>query len=101
MKLLSTVAAVSIYQALAFALPAESPVEKRATVQGFDISHYQSNVNFQGAYNSGARFVIIKVLIRSTPSFPPVTNINLRPPKAPPTSTPASPRTTTAPPPPA
>ena len=31
-----------------------------AQVQGFDISHYQGNVDFQGAYNSGARFVIIK-----------------------------------------
>ena len=38
-----------------------APLEKRATVQGFDISHYQPNVNFQAAYNSGARFVIIKV----------------------------------------
>lgn len=35
-----------------------------ATVQGFDISNYQPNVNFAGAYSSGARFVIIKV--RST-----------------------------------
>lgn len=33
-----------------------------ATVQGFDISHYQSNVDFNAAYSSGARFVIIKVL---------------------------------------
>jgi GH25 family lysozyme M1 (1,4-beta-N-acetylmuramidase) len=32
-----------------------------ATVQGFDISNYQPNVNFAGAYSSGARFVIIKV----------------------------------------
>nr|QNJ46256.1 GH25 muramidase [Gelasinospora cratophora] len=32
----------------------------QATVQGFDISHYQSSVNFAGAYSSGARFVIIK-----------------------------------------
>lgn len=32
-----------------------------AAVQGFDISHYQSNVNFAGAYAAGARFVIIKV----------------------------------------
>ncbi|KAJ2978677.1 hypothetical protein NUW58_g7423 [Xylaria curta] len=31
-----------------------------AVVQGFDISHYQSSVNFAAAYNSGARFVIIK-----------------------------------------
>jgi GH25 family lysozyme M1 (1,4-beta-N-acetylmuramidase) len=33
----------------------------QATVQGFDISHYQANVNFAAAYNSGARFVMIKV----------------------------------------
>lgn len=32
-----------------------------ATVQGFDISHYQSSVNFAAAYSAGARFVIIKV----------------------------------------
>jgi hypothetical protein len=38
-----------------------APLEKRATLQGFDVSHYQPNVNFKAAYNSGARFVIIKV----------------------------------------
>ncbi|KAJ8126405.1 hypothetical protein O1611_g7233 [Lasiodiplodia mahajangana] len=32
-----------------------------ATVQGFDISHYQASVNFGAAYSAGARFVIIKV----------------------------------------
>ncbi|RBA11791.1 lysozyme [Fusarium proliferatum] len=31
-----------------------------ATVQGFDISHYQSSVDFGAAYSQGARFVIIK-----------------------------------------
>ncbi|KAI1428920.1 glycoside hydrolase family 25 protein [Xylaria sp. FL1777] len=31
-----------------------------ATVQGFDISHYQPSVNFAAAYSAGARFVIIK-----------------------------------------
>ncbi|KAL4964306.1 lysozyme [Aspergillus stella-maris] len=31
-----------------------------AAVQGFDISNYQSNVDFAGAYNAGARFVMIK-----------------------------------------
>ncbi|KAI1462972.1 glycoside hydrolase family 25 protein [Daldinia caldariorum] len=31
-----------------------------AAVPGFDISHYQSSVDFAAAYNSGARFVIIK-----------------------------------------
>lgn len=33
----------------------------RATVQGFDISNYQPNVDFAAAYKAGARFVIIKV----------------------------------------
>lgn len=32
-----------------------------ASVQGFDISHYQASVNFGAAYADGARFVIIKV----------------------------------------
>ncbi|KAH8703118.1 glycoside hydrolase family 25 protein [Talaromyces proteolyticus] len=31
-----------------------------ASVQGFDISNYQGNIDWSGAYNSGARFVIIK-----------------------------------------
>ncbi|KAI9367441.1 glycoside hydrolase superfamily [Aspergillus egyptiacus] len=31
-----------------------------AAVQGFDISHYQASVDYQGAYDSGARFVMIK-----------------------------------------
>lgn len=39
-----------------------------AAVQGFDISHYQANVDFQGAYDSGARFVIIKVRFHSQPN---------------------------------
>lgn len=30
------------------------------SVQGFDILNYQPNVDFGGAYASGARFVIIK-----------------------------------------
>ena len=34
-----------------------------AEVQGFDISDYQPNVNYQAAKDSGARFVIIKVWI--------------------------------------
>ncbi|KAI4223669.1 MAG: hypothetical protein L6R40_008490 [Gallowayella cf. fulva] len=59
MKLAPTFAFIAIYQAFALALPA-SNLQKRATVQGFDISHYQPTVNYQGAYNSGARFVIIK-----------------------------------------
>ena len=42
-----------------------------ASVQGFDISGYQGNVDFAGAYASGARFVIIKVSGRRRvlPSF--------------------------------
>ncbi|KAI0969113.1 glycoside hydrolase family 25 protein [Xylaria arbuscula] len=43
-----------------------------ATVQGFDISHYQSSVNFAAAYSAGARFVIIKATEGTTyldPSF--------------------------------
>lgn len=32
-----------------------------AAVQGFDISNWQSSVDFAGAYGSGARFVMIKV----------------------------------------
>lgn len=43
-----------------------------ATVQGFDISHYQSSVDFAAAYSSGARFVIIKATEGTTyqdPSF--------------------------------
>jgi len=31
-----------------------------ATVQGFDISSYQPNVDFASAYSAGARFVLIK-----------------------------------------
>ena len=45
----------------ATALPS-APLEARASgVQGFDISGYQSNVDFAGAYKDGARFVMIKV----------------------------------------
>lgn len=47
---------------LAAGVASASPLETRASgVQGFDISHYQANVNFAGAYSSGARFVMIKV----------------------------------------
>lgn len=60
-----------ILSSLSLAAPA-ADLEKRATVQGFDISNYQPTVNFQGAYNSGARFVIIKATEGTTytsPSF--------------------------------
>ncbi|KAI1105398.1 glycoside hydrolase family 25 protein [Jackrogersella minutella] len=43
-----------------------------AAVPGFDISHYQSSVDFAAAYSSGARFVIIKATEGTTyvdPSF--------------------------------
>jgi hypothetical protein len=32
-----------------------------AAVSGFDVSHYQSSVDFAAAYKAGARFVMIKV----------------------------------------
>ena len=54
----------SILAGIAVALcPANAaPIEERAAgVQGFDISNWQHNVDFSGAYKSGARFVIIKV----------------------------------------
>lgn len=45
---------------LANAAPAQ--LESRAdSVTGFDISGYQTSVDYAGAYKSGARFVIIKV----------------------------------------
>ena len=56
--------------ALAAVSAAPTALEKRSTVQGFDISHYQGTVNFNGAYSSGARFVIIKVRLSQSPSLP-------------------------------
>lgn len=35
-------------------------VTSAASVQGFDVSNYQPNVDMKAAYNGGARFVIIK-----------------------------------------
>ncbi|MDI1492709.1 MAG: hypothetical protein OHK93_004491 [Ramalina farinacea] len=55
----SIISPLLFLSALTVAAPT-TPIEKRATVQGFDLSHYQANVDFQGAYNDGARFVIIK-----------------------------------------
>lgn len=69
MKLASAFTAVVLCPAVALAFPAE-PLEKRSTVQGFDISHYQGTVDFKGAYNSGARFVIIKVDTDRLPAAP-------------------------------
>ena len=44
---------------LVAAVPAE--LSKRAEVKGFDVSHYQPNVDFKAAYNTGGlRFVYIK-----------------------------------------
>ncbi|KAG8528619.1 uncharacterized protein KY384_006306 [Bacidia gigantensis] len=57
--------------ALASAAPS-GELEKRATVKGFDISHYQTSVDFNAAYSGGARFVIIKATEGTTykdPSF--------------------------------
>jgi GH25 family lysozyme M1 (1,4-beta-N-acetylmuramidase) len=52
----------TVFIAIAISLASAFPLEERASsVQGFDISNYQPTVNFQAAYNSGARFVIIKV----------------------------------------
>ena len=45
----------------AFNAVSAAPLQKRDTVQGFDISHYQGSIDFDGAYSDGARFVIIKV----------------------------------------
>ncbi|KAI7230436.1 hypothetical protein KC330_g6942 [Hortaea werneckii] len=46
---------------LSSAIASPTPNVKRAgEVQGFDISHYQSNVNFGSAYDGGLRFVYIK-----------------------------------------
>ena len=60
-----SLSSVLVALSLATAAPV-AELEKRATVQGFDISHYQATVNFQAAYNSGARFVIIKVTISAS-----------------------------------
>ncbi|KAF2760314.1 putative N,O-diacetyl muramidase [Pseudovirgaria hyperparasitica] len=49
-----------LLSALSVALASPVGFEKRATVEGFDISHYQSSVDFAGAYNAGLRFVLIK-----------------------------------------
>ena len=53
---------ISLLSVPVLAAGAPALLEERAgTVQGFDISHYQGTVDFKAAYNSGARFVIIKV----------------------------------------
>lgn len=48
--------------AIGLASAAPTNIEDRSNrVQGFDISSYQPNVNFNAARADGARFVIIKV----------------------------------------
>lgn len=56
---MKTTSITSLFLALASAAIA-SPLEKRATVEGFDVSHYQPTVNFPAAYKGGLRFVFIK-----------------------------------------
>ena len=59
---------VSLLAAAGVATAAPAAIDERAaSVQGFDISHYQANVDFKGAYSSGARFVMIKVGTSSPP----------------------------------
>lgn len=47
-----------------------------ADVQGFDISHYQSSVNFAGAYAGGLRFVYIKATEGTTYQDPKVQSLS-------------------------
>ena len=42
------------------AATAAPPLEKRSSVYGFDVSHYQPDVDFAAAYSGGLRFVYIK-----------------------------------------
>lgn len=41
-----------------------------ATVKGFDVSHYQSSIDWSGAYSSGMRFVMIKATEGTTYTDP-------------------------------
>lgn len=52
---------ISLVAAAGAAQAAPKLLSRADGVVGFDISNYQSDVDFQGAYDSGARFVIIKV----------------------------------------
>ena len=46
--------------ATSLALAALAHAQCSGMVQGFDVSNYQSSVDMQSAYNSGARWVYIK-----------------------------------------
>ncbi|KAI9695095.1 MAG: hypothetical protein M1820_008920 [Bogoriella megaspora] len=59
MKTTATVYALLGSSLLAHAQPTGHLV-KRASVKGFDISHYQPNVDFSAAHSGGLRFVMIK-----------------------------------------
>lgn len=51
----------SLIASSSLATAAPTNLQSRATgIQGFDISGYQDNVDFPGAYAAGARFVMIK-----------------------------------------
>ncbi|KAK2763930.1 hypothetical protein FQN54_009549 [Arachnomyces sp. PD_36] len=51
---------LSAILAIAITSAANAALEPQYFVQGFEISHEQSDVDFQGAYDDGARFVYIK-----------------------------------------
>ncbi|WPH00924.1 n,o-diacetylmuramidase [Acrodontium crateriforme] len=69
---MKSITIASLFVALVSAASA-TPLEKRTTVAGFDISHYQSSVDFASAYSQGGlRFVFIKATEGTTykdPSF--------------------------------
>ncbi|KAJ5407634.1 hypothetical protein N7509_001517 [Penicillium cosmopolitanum] len=95
----STVKAAALSLLLAAAANA-GPLEARASgVQGFDISGYQGDVDFAGAYGAGARFVMIKVSLAAlkpplSSSEQPHINPLTRPLRAPATLISPSPATT-------
>lgn len=67
----STVKTAAFSLLLAAGVASAGPLEARASgVQGFDISNYQADVDFAGAYGAGARFVMIKVSIICFHSMP-------------------------------
>ncbi|KAJ5758478.1 hypothetical protein N7520_005634 [Penicillium odoratum] len=51
----------ALFSLIAVGAAHATSVEPRASgIQGFDISSYQSSVDFSAAYDAGARFVMIK-----------------------------------------